>query len=328
MDDIQTLKKKTSKDNVKRCFEIKEVSSTQKLLFSIFIWKRKEKYGIVKKKERRNWMTQDLSNENVVHVKKGEIAYLQFRKLLEYQSILTHCFTLKPLNYIADESDRSKLVDQYIKIGNALDININHIVRAYQTHGTTVKEITSIQPNNTIYDDTGLKAVDGLITSQKEIFLSTVSADCLLFLFFDPIKRVIANVHSGWRGTLGKIAQKAVYEMIASNGCRPEDIICCFCPSIGVCHFEVHEDVQKSFYDTFYYTGNIQEIIKPIGKVEGKEKWVIDTVLINQILLQEIGLKKNNIIFSNICSNCHCDLIHSRRKDSNSGRNTAIIGFR
>ena len=65
------------------------------------------------------------------------------------------------------------------------------------------------------------------------------------------------------------------------------------------------------------------------GKIkEGKQKYFIDTNLINERLLQDMGLKKENIIQSNICTVCHSDKLHSYRVDKEkSGRNTAIIGY-
>ena len=36
----------------------------------------------------------DLSNENVVHIKKNGIEYLQFRKLLEYSDIINHAYSI------------------------------------------------------------------------------------------------------------------------------------------------------------------------------------------------------------------------------------------
>ena len=41
----------------------------------------------------------DLSNEQVVHKRKNGVEYLQFRRLLEYEDTLKHCFTLKPLDF-------------------------------------------------------------------------------------------------------------------------------------------------------------------------------------------------------------------------------------
>ena len=36
----------------------------------------------------------DLSNENVIHVKKNGVEYLQFRKLLEYSDIIKHAYAI------------------------------------------------------------------------------------------------------------------------------------------------------------------------------------------------------------------------------------------
>ena len=69
-----------------------------------------------------------------------------------------------------------------------------------------------------------LENVDGLITNKENISLVTTNADCILFLFYDPVKKVIANVHSGWKGTFQKIAEKALLKMINCYRCSPEDI--------------------------------------------------------------------------------------------------------
>lgn len=36
----------------------------------------------------------DLSNENVIHIVKDGVQYLQFRRLLEYSDILVHAYSL------------------------------------------------------------------------------------------------------------------------------------------------------------------------------------------------------------------------------------------
>ena len=94
---------------------------------------------------------------------------------------------------------------------------------------------------------------------------------------------------------------------------KPENIICCICPSIRTCHFEVDTDVKDIFYETFKYTGKTEEFIKKGRLFEEKQKYNIDTVLINKMMLEELGVKAENIIDSNICSVCNKELIHSRR---------------
>lgn len=275
----------------------------------------------------------DLSNENVIHVKKETIEYIQFRRLLEYSDILKHCFTLKNHNLDFSMHGDSKTYveivnNNYKKVCDALGMNYKQIVRPWQTHTANVvniEEKIEIDEPDVALDE--LKNVDGVITNKKNIILSTTNADCILFLFFDPVKKVIANVHSGWKGTFQKIAKNAVEKMIFEYGCNPEDIICCICPSISKEKFCVHEDVEKPCREIFEYTGREEEFIE-LGEIkEGRQKYYIDTILINKIMLIDLGLKEKNIIESKICTVENADQIHSKRgsKTGFFGTNTALI---
>ena len=174
----------------------------------------------------------------------------------------------------------------------------------------------------------GLDNVDGLLTNQKGIALCTTSADCISLLFYDPVKKIIGSVHSGWKGTLQGISKKAVEKMLQEYQSNPKDIICCICPSIRKCCFEVDEDVKELFWQKYKKLPNIKEIIQKEKIIEEKQKYHIDTVKINQELLKKEGLKPENIIDSNICTMCHPEYFHSYRVDKeNSGRNAAIISL-
>ena len=260
----------------------------------------------------------DLSNENVVHIHKNGVEYLQFRRLLQYPEI-EHCYTLREkLNFRKYENDHI-LQESYEKICNALKLDKNNIVKPHQTHTDRVE---IVEKNTQVFDE-----VDGLITDQKDIILCTTSADCTGLIFYDPVKKVIGNVHSGWRGTLQKIGQKTVKKMIDIYGSDPKDIICCICPHIRKCHFEVEEDVKELFEKEFNTTGRINEIITKGNIIDqNKQKYYIDTTLINKLILKEIGLKEENIIDSGICTVCHAESFHSYRVDKEqSGRNATTV---
>ena len=110
--------------------------------------------------------------------------------------------------------------------------------------------------------------------------------------------------------------------------CDPKDIICCIGPCIQKCHFEVEEDVMNMFKNEFTYTDRINEIIEQGKNIDGKQKYNIDTTLINKIILKEAGLVPENIIDSGICTVCNSDYFHSYRVDrEKSGRNGAFIGM-
>lgn len=260
----------------------------------------------------------DLSNKTMIHIKNGDVEYLQFRKLLEYKDKINHCYTLKSNNKdYKEEKDNN-----YKEIYQKLNLDYEGFSKIeYQAHSNLVE---IVKDKNQFFNN-----IDGLITNKKGISLSLRFADCTPILFYDPVKNVIGNIHSGWKGTVQKIGQKGLQKMIKEYGCNVKDIICCIGPSIGACHFEVGEDVKEIFENTFSYFGNLENIIKKGELKEDGQKYFVDTTLVNRILLKEIGVLPQKIIESNICTVCNKDYMHSYRADKeNSGRNTAIIGLK
>lgn len=274
----------------------------------------------------------DLSNENIIHKKDKGFEYLQFRKLNQYSNLISHAYSLgininfrtSRINGILPEEEFLKTINNYKKLCKCLNLDYENIVKTEQRHTDNVKIVNlkkdSFEDNLEI-----AKKTDALITNKKDIILSTTNADCILMIVFDPIKKVIANIHSGWRGTIKRISVKTIEKMKETYGCNPRDIICCICPSIRKCHFEVDEDVYKMFYNEFK---DLEEIENIIEKNLNKGKWNIDTVLINKIILRDAGLLEKNIVDSKLCSVCNKEYIHSFRVEKEEyGLETALISL-
>ncbi len=274
----------------------------------------------------------DLSNNVVVHKRSNGVEYLQFRKLLEYKEI-SHAYSLGlDVNFRTSRANNTKIslneynyaIECYKKFCKEIGCDYINIVKPNQNH--TKKVMGVFNKYNSNKPDFNLEQynnVDGLITNKKDIMLSTVNADCILLLFFDPVKGVIANVHSGWKGTLQRISVETVRKMKIDYECEPQNIICGICPSIRKCHFEVDSDVKELFYNEFKDLKQINEIVE---RTNNNSKWHIDTVLINKIILLEEGLKEENIFDCGICSVCNKNLIHSFRVEKqNYGLETALI---
>ena len=246
-------------------------------------------------------------NETVICRQEGDLQYLQFKKILEYPEI-THCYTLRSENHLdfpplyKDEKKYqescqkicealNKNVEVNLELGNSISnlkkkeplLNPNKIIKPHQTHTDKVKVVEKVEK---------LEEVDGLLTNQKDLILLTTSADCISLLFYDSVQKVIGSVHSGWRGTLAGISKKAVEQMKSYYGSNPKDIICGICPSIRKCHFEVDKDVKDLFYSQYQNLEQIQEIIQKTQIKEGKQKYVIDTVKINKVLLKQLRTKR------------------------------------
>lgn len=257
----------------------------------------------------------DLSNSCVIHVKKGDIEYLQFRRLLQYEDKISHCFSLigNSNNYQVNDGRN------YPKLLECINLDYKGLVSIKnQIHSDIVKKV-DIQNENYI-------EIDGLVTNKRGITIATREADCTPILLYDPVQNVVGNIHSGWRGTTKKICQKAIKMMIEEYKCEVTDIICLIGPCIGKCHFEVDEDVKEIFVNTF---PNMKNCIEKTIIKEGKQKYNIDTTKINIELMKETGIKEENIENCNICTVCKSKNIHSfRATKDNSGRNTAIIGLK
>lgn len=273
----------------------------------------------------------NLSNDIVIHRSEGGFEFLQFRKLLELG--VKHAYTLKPHFFntrpgVVSQERYEQSVKNYIDLCKVIDVDFNKLVKANQTHTNCVKAVDNVSEKMCIeegkYVDT-----DGLVTNLEGVSLASCNADCILLLLYDPVKKVIGNIHSGWRGTFAKIAVNAINEMKENYNCNPEDIIVCICPSIRKCHFEVNEDVKILCEDTFAYTNRLNDFIEYVCKnEEGIDKWHIDTVMITKILLADEGIKDENIFDCGICSYCNKDIINSCRADGkNYGLGTAIISL-
>ena len=257
-----------------------------------------------------------MGNDEIIFGEKYGLKYMQFKKLLDLG--INHLYTLKSdgIDFATGEPLEEK---SYEIVAKVLGIPKNKIVIPKQTHTDCVRCVYE----STFPDD--LKFTDGVITDKKGLALATKNADCILLNFYDPVKKVIANVHSGWRGTYKKIAEKTVVKMITYYGCRPEDIYCFINPSIRVDHFEVDSDVMELGKEIFGFTNRTEEFIKKGRVFENKQKYNIDTVLINRILLENLGLHPEKIIDCEICSLCNKDKVASARGDGQGYRRAVSV---
>ncbi len=156
---------------------------------------------------------------------------------------------------------------------------------------------------------------DALITAQKGLGLAISIADCTPVFIYDPVNKIIAAVHSGWRGTEKKILMKTIKQLLQDHKSNPQNLIVYIGPSISQVNYEVGKEVGEKFGEK-YLTGN-------------GDKFLLDVNGVNYDLLLEAGLKKNNIQKSGLCTYEYSELFHSYRRDGNrSGRSLGIIAMK
>jgi len=187
---------------------------------------------------------------------------------------------------------------------------------ANQTHSNHVKIISKREEQGWSSKESAIFNCDSLITNQKNIMLTMLTADCVPILLFDPKKNLVSAIHAGWRGTKDEIVIQTVEKMKEEFNSDPKDIIAGIAPSIGRCCYEVDLGVAKYFikYNSVF------------DKIE--EKYMLDLPLINKKQLLNSGLKDENIELSNICTSCKVDDYFSYRKENGcSGRFMSMIGI-
>lgn len=270
-----------------------------------------------------------LSNPNITYIEKNGVEYIQFNNLNKYSDTLVHCFTTRrggvsegeyeSLNMAFNKKDKRENVEEnYRRIAKALGIDTENMVLSNQVHDNKIRIVSEIDRGKGIYRESDIIGIDGLITNNAEVALVTFYADCVPVFLFDPVKRVIALAHSGWRSTLKNISREAVIKMKNEFGCQPSDIEAAIGPSIGQCCFEVGEEVYEEFINTFPWCKTFCKKIK--------EKWFIDLQSIIKTSLKSEGLEENKILIAGICTKCNNDVFFSHRGDNGkTGTLTAIM---
>lgn len=116
------------------------------------------------------------------------------------------------------------------------------VITPHQTHSTKVALVdrADITPAE-------LDGVDALVTSLPGLAIGVRTADCIPVLLFDPVRRAVGAVHSGWRGTVEMIAVRTVHAMRAHFGTCPEDLRAEICPGISADSFQVGAEVALAF---------------------------------------------------------------------------------
>lgn len=157
------------------------------------------------------------------------------------------------------------------------------------------------------------EGVDAIITQEKNVPLICYSADCVPILLYASDIKAIGAIHSGWRGTKERIAEKAVIKL-KELGASGENIFAAIGPCIGMCCYEVSEDVALNFDDKFY-----------AKKDNGK--FMLDLEAVNADILKNAGV--TNTETSGICTKCNNDMFFSHRgQNGKSGTLGGIICMR
>lgn len=246
----------------------------------------------------------------------------------EETGLVRHCFTTKKggvskgehssLNLGLSRNDlRENVIKNFNIICNAIDINPKNLVLSDQVHNDRIYHVKKDDAGKGLWIKGDIKEVDALVTNIPNLALTTFFADCVPLYFLDPIEKVIAVAHAGWRGTVLKIGKKTVKEMVDVYGCSAKNILVAIGPSIGQCCYEVGKEVIEEFEEAFEQSVFSYQIHSGKGYV--------DLWKANKMALLEAGIVENNITESGLCTMCNKEEFFSHRGHNGKRGNLAAI---
>ena len=272
-----------------------------------------------------------MKSDTVDIKQSGGVSYITFPKLTAAPGV-RHIFSTRQggvsegnrgsMNLSFRNGDGRENVEQnYRLICSAAGIDVSHLVLSRQTHTSNVRTVTKADCG-TGYGKPEFHDVDGLVTNNTGVALVTQYADCVPLLFYDPVARVIANSHSGWRGTALKIGAVTVEKMVSEFGCRPENIIAAIGPCICKNCYEVDDKVYKAFYSADFGEDFLSKVFT--RKDDGVH-FLLDLREANRLILTGAGITPENLDVADLCTAENSDKLHSHRATAGRRGNLAAI---
>ena len=262
----------------------------------------------------------------------GQIKYFRCRQL-DNANLVINAFTTRTggasitpfdsLNTSYNVNDKeSCVVENRKKIFNVLDIDYRNIVSAQQVHKDKIALVRKEDTGKGAFKySNAIAESDALITNIPAIPLLMCYADCVPVFILDPIKKAIALIHSGRRGTELELVLKTLHKMKKILDTNPRFCLAAIFPSIGPCCYNLKEQDEINDYWLNKNKFNHEAISN-----QNRNGWSLDLRKTNYWQLIKGGVEGKNIFVNEICTADHPELFFSYRRDKgNTGRMAAIF---
>jgi len=209
------------------------------------------------------------------------------------------------LSFSVDDN-KEKVLNNRELFFSSIGLSIDSAVFQKQVHGDAITYART--PGN-------IGESDAMITDKMNVALSISTADCTAVFFYDLKRKIIAAVHSGWRGTQQKITEKTVAKLKSEFGCDPADLFVYLAPSISRVNYEIGPEVAE-FFEAEYLD-------------KKGDKFLLDVAAANYDMLINEGIPSSQVQRSELCSFEYNELLHSYRRDGKlSGRALGVIAMK
>ncbi len=161
----------------------------------------------------------------------------------------------------------------------AVDRPRNSLFDSWLVHGTQALVAEAPRPP----DQAKPPQADIVLTNKPGVTLFMRYADCTPVLLVDPERRAVALAHAGWRGTVQRVAARAVEAMQAHYGSQPGDLLAGIGPAISARHYPIGPEVVAEVQAVF--GEQAAGLLPRYG-----EHTHFDLAAANQLVLQQAGV--------------------------------------
>lgn len=224
------------------------------------------------------------------------------------------CFQSLNMSFSRETASLENVVENVRRMGAAIGIALEDMVRCNYEHGTNVLVIDRSMAGEGILRPHEMPFCDGLIATDSSVAAVTLHADCNPIFFADKRGRAAGVCHAGWRGTLGGVTAN-ILGKLRELGVGPGDVLFGIGPSIGPCCFEVQDDVSSQFLEKYG-----DEVVE---RRDGRQ--FVDLWRTLALQLEAMGVPPENVTFSMQCTYCREELFYSHRRDK--GQTGAMGSF-
>ena len=268
--------------------------------------------------------------ESLTETERGGVIGLTF-PALETTGMVSHAFSTRiggvsegdfaTMNFSFTRGDvPAQVKENYRRMADFLDVDLNRMVLSHQTHTTNVRVVTEADAGKGVIRERDYQDIDGLVTNISGITLVTFYAECVPLYILDPVHRAIGLSHSGWRGTVNRMGRETLRVMRQEYGTIPDDVIVCIGPSICQDCFEVGKEVAEAFAEAF-----AEKHHKALFYRKENGKYQLNLWKANQIIFEETGVPTRQIHVTDICTRCNPELLFSHRKHGEKRGNLAAF---
>ncbi|MBP5795785.1 MAG: laccase domain-containing protein, partial [Bacteroidales bacterium] len=170
-----------------------------------------------------------------------------------------------------------------------------------------------------------LEGYDAFVTNLADVAIGVRTADCVPILLYDPVKRAVAAVHAGWKGTVLRILQNAMELMAFKFGSSAADIKAVIGPAIGPDSFQVGIEVAEKFKLAGFPMDYVWSFRGAGDGTPMSGGHHIDLFKANRWLLEQSGVLSDSIQVFDIDTFTAPEFFSARREGTQCGRNIIAI---